>query len=116
MKHDVTLQRALALVELDEDGRCTNANAVRAALVSEFGISKSRAAAIEARAARRKRHPTWGAPKGGQPGAGRPTVLDEPVRRATITLLESHEKFLREIDPNLSQAIRKLIEQSKIGY
>ncbi|HZQ05522.1 MAG TPA: hypothetical protein VFD70_03020 [Anaerolineae bacterium] len=107
-KSDIILQRALDLINIDDAGHVTNAAAVRAALVGEFDISAQRAAEIQVKAARRKQHPHWGARPGGNPGAGRPPA-PEPLVRRTITLLESHEQFLKRIDPKLSNAIRKLI-------
>jgi hypothetical protein len=48
---------------------------------------------------------------GARPGAGRKPA-SEPVERHTVTLYESHARFLRSLDANLSSAIRKLIERS----
>jgi hypothetical protein len=51
-------------------------------------------------------------PHGGKrPGSGRKRAR-EPLERHTITLYRSHAKRLRQLDPNLSRAIRKLIEAS----
>ncbi len=41
-------------------------------------------------------------------GAGRKRA-PETVERHTITLYKSHVKYLRSLNPNLSQAIRRLI-------
>jgi hypothetical protein len=37
----------------------------------------------------------------------------EPIERHTITLYRSHAKYLRGLDKNLSQAIRKLISKAR---
>ncbi len=42
-------------------------------------------------------------------GAGRKRA-GEPLERHTITIYKSHAERLRKLDPNLSRAIRKLIE------
>lgn len=55
-------------------------------------------------------HP--GAHGGPRPGAGRKRA-PETVERHTITLYKSHAVFLRGLDKNLSNAIRKLIAQAK---
>lgn len=49
---------------------------------------------------------------GPRPGAGRKRA-PETVERHTITLYKSHAVFLRGLDKNLSNAIRKLIAQAK---
>ncbi len=49
---------------------------------------------------------------GKRAGAGRKPVA-EPVERHTITLYKSHVSFLRNLDANLSRAIRKLIAKSR---
>ncbi len=46
---------------------------------------------------------------GKRTGSGRKRAR-EPLERHTITLYRSHAKRLRQLDPNLSRAIRKLIE------
>ncbi len=46
---------------------------------------------------------------GPRKGAGRKPA-SEPVERHTITLYKSHVKYLRSVDPNLSKAIRKVLE------
>ncbi len=45
-------------------------------------------------------------------GAGRKPA-PEQVERHTITLYKSHADYLRHLDNNLSQAIRRLIAQAK---
>jgi hypothetical protein len=53
-------------------------------------------------------------PHGGKRnGSGRKRTR-EPIERHTITLYRSHAKRLRQLDPNLSKAIRKLIEASPV--
>ncbi len=47
-------------------------------------------------------------------GSGRRPAR-EPLERHTITLYRSHAKRLRQIDPNLSRAIRKMIESIPPG-
>ena len=37
----------------------------------------------------------------------------EPIERHMITFYKSHAKYLRSLDSNLSQAIRKLIAKAK---
>ncbi len=49
---------------------------------------------------------------GKRPGPGRKPV-EEPVERYTITLYKSHVSYLRNLDANLSRAIRKLIAKSR---
>ncbi len=49
---------------------------------------------------------------GGRVVAGRKSA-PEPVERHTISLYRSHAKFLRSMDSNLSNAIRKLIEAKR---
>ncbi len=49
---------------------------------------------------------------GTRPGAGRKRAA-EPVERHTITLYRTHVTFLRNLDSNLSRAIRKLIAKSR---
>lgn len=39
----------------------------------------------------------------------------EPIIQHTVTLYQSHLAYLREIDPSVSQAIRKLIAQSQVN-
>lgn len=48
---------------------------------------------------------------GARPGAGRKPSA-EPVERHTITLYKTHVAYLRNLDTNLSSAIRKLIAKS----
>ncbi len=63
-----------------------------------------------------KRNPYAGRVKythgGTRKGAGRKPA-PEPTENHTITLYKSHVQLLRKLDPNLSRAIRKVIE-SKI--
>jgi hypothetical protein len=52
-----------------------------------------------------------GSRKSASPARERHTItLDAARERHTITLDAAHAKFLRSLDPNLSRAIRKLIE------
>jgi hypothetical protein len=46
---------------------------------------------------------------GPRAGAGRKKA-PQPIERHTITLYKAHADYLRGLDRNLSQAIRKLIE------
>lgn len=46
---------------------------------------------------------------GPRPGAGRKKA-PQPIERHTVTLYKAHVDYLRALDRNLSQAIRKLIE------
>ena len=48
---------------------------------------------------------------GARPGAGRKRA-PEPVERHTITLYQTHADYLRRLDGNLSNAIRKLIAKA----
>lgn len=45
-------------------------------------------------------------------GAGRKQA-SEPLERHTITLYQTHAKYLRTLDTNLSRAIRKLIAKAR---
>ncbi|MBI4789906.1 MAG: hypothetical protein HY782_22975 [Chloroflexi bacterium] len=49
---------------------------------------------------------------GTRKGAGRKPA-PEPIERHTITFYKSHAKYLRSLDSNLSQAIRKLIAKAR---
>ncbi len=49
---------------------------------------------------------------GRRPGAGRKPG-PQPIERHTITLYKEHAQYLRSLDQNLSQAIRKLIAKAK---
>jgi hypothetical protein len=49
---------------------------------------------------------------GKRPGAGRKPG-PQPIERHTITLYKEHAQYLRSLDQNLSQAIRKLIAKAK---
>jgi hypothetical protein len=49
---------------------------------------------------------------GRRPGAGRKPG-PQPVERHTISLYKEHARYLRSLDENLSQAIRKLIAKAR---
>lgn len=49
---------------------------------------------------------------GARPGAGRKKA-PQPIERHTITLYKAHVEYLRGLDHNLSQAIRKLIDSTR---
>ncbi len=49
---------------------------------------------------------------GKRPGAGRKPG-PQPIERHTITLYKEHAQYLRSLDQNLSQAIRKLIAKTR---
>ncbi len=49
---------------------------------------------------------------GARPGAGRKKG-PQPIERHTVTLYKAHVDYLRELDRNLSQAIRKLIDSTR---
>ena len=49
---------------------------------------------------------------GKRAGSGRKSS-PEPIERHTITLYQTHAKYLKSLDDNLSRAIRKLIAKAR---
>jgi hypothetical protein len=110
--------RAMELVRLWPDGRIANKNEAIASLITELGCTKGTAWKHVARAARRKRHPSYCPPQWGgkRDGAGRPYnhVIDVANGRCIVSrrvdgqwgLLEySAAVNWKELEPEAAQVI-----------